>query len=144
MLPFPPPFLHLSLSLSLSLIFINKQTHARLLSLSLSLSESQPLQLSFQLPFALNTAHVEFFQLPSFLSLCLPRYHLPIFLKYGPNPASFCLFFFFSQCKGKYYTNLTFNDLSVDGVLGLEPGAAGWKSQMNPLSYGGTPVIYLS
>ena len=23
--------------------------------------------------------------------------------------------------------------------LGLEPGAAGWKAQMNPLSYGGTP-----
>ena len=25
--------------------------------------------------------------------------------------------------------------------LGLEPGAAGWKVQMNPLSYGGTPKI---
>ena len=23
--------------------------------------------------------------------------------------------------------------------LGLEPGAAGWKAQKNPLSYGGTP-----
>ena len=23
--------------------------------------------------------------------------------------------------------------------LGLETGAAGWKGQMNPLSYGGTP-----
>ena len=23
--------------------------------------------------------------------------------------------------------------------LGLEPGVAGWKAQMNPLSYGGTP-----
>ena len=23
--------------------------------------------------------------------------------------------------------------------LGFEPGAAGWKAQMNPLSYGGTP-----
>ena len=23
--------------------------------------------------------------------------------------------------------------------LGLEPGAAGWKTQTNPLSYGGTP-----
>ena len=23
--------------------------------------------------------------------------------------------------------------------LGLEPGAAGWKAQTNPLSYGGTP-----
>ena len=25
--------------------------------------------------------------------------------------------------------------------LGLEPGAAGWKVQTNPLSYGGTPMI---
>ena len=23
--------------------------------------------------------------------------------------------------------------------LGFKPGAAGWKAQMNPLSYGGTP-----
>ena len=23
--------------------------------------------------------------------------------------------------------------------LGLEPGAAGWKAQTNPLSYGGSP-----
>ena len=30
--------------------------------------------------------------------------------------------------------------------LGLEPGAAGWWAQMNPLSYGGTPsftAVYL-
>ena len=25
--------------------------------------------------------------------------------------------------------------------LGLEPGAAIWKEQMNPLSYGGTPLF---
>ena len=25
--------------------------------------------------------------------------------------------------------------------LGLEPGAAGWKAQTNPLSYGGTPTL---
>ena len=25
--------------------------------------------------------------------------------------------------------------------FGLEPGAAGWKAQMNPLSYGGTPNV---
>ena len=25
--------------------------------------------------------------------------------------------------------------------LGLEPGAAGWKTQTNPLSYGGTPLV---
>ena len=27
--------------------------------------------------------------------------------------------------------------------LGLKPGAAGWKAQTNPLSYGGTPVYFL-
>ena len=27
--------------------------------------------------------------------------------------------------------------------LGLEPGAAGWKAQMNPLSYGGTPGAHV-
>ena len=27
----------------------------------------------------------------------------------------------------------------LDGVLGLEPGVAGWKVQANPLSNGGTP-----
>ena len=27
------------------------------------------------------------------------------------------------------------------GCLGLEPGAAEWKAQMNPLSYGGTPFF---
>ena len=27
--------------------------------------------------------------------------------------------------------------------LGLEPGAAGWKTQTNPLSYGGTPKIQM-
>ena len=26
--------------------------------------------------------------------------------------------------------------------LGVEPGVAGWKVQMNPLSYGGTPKAY--
>ena len=26
--------------------------------------------------------------------------------------------------------------------LGLEPGAAGWKAQMNPLSNGDTPNVY--
>ena len=25
--------------------------------------------------------------------------------------------------------------------LGVEPGAAGWKVQTNPLSYGGTPLV---
>ena len=27
--------------------------------------------------------------------------------------------------------------------LGFEPGVAGWKAQMNPLSYGGTPKIVM-
>ena len=27
--------------------------------------------------------------------------------------------------------------------MGLEPGAAGWKVQTNPLSYGGTPGQFL-
>ena len=29
------------------------------------------------------------------------------------------------------------------GVLGIRAGEAGWKAQMNPLSYGGTPNIRL-
>ena len=40
------------------------------------------------------------------------------FLKSGPNPASFCLFSFFSH--DKYSTNLTINYKSVDGVLGTQ------------------------
>ena len=40
------------------------------------------------------------------------------FYKNGPNPASFCLFSFFSH--GKYSTNLTINDRSIDGVLGTQ------------------------
>jgi len=35
-------------------------------------------------------------------------------------------------------TILTIHDKSVDGVLGLEPGAAEWDELTNPLSYGGT------
>ena len=27
--------------------------------------------------------------------------------------------------------------------LGLEPGAAGWKAQTNPLSYGSTPTFLI-
>ena len=38
-------------------------------------------------------------------------------LKNGPNPASFCLFSFFSH--DKYSTN-TINEKSVDGVLGTQ------------------------
>jgi len=42
------------------------------------------------------------------------RSHI-IYLINGPNPASFCLFSFFSQ--DKYSTNLTVNDKNVDSVL---------------------------
>ena len=54
--------------------------------------------------------------------LCLISLHrdlslsLQYQLKNAPNPASFCLFLFFSQHNGKYSTNLTIK--SVDGVLG--------------------------
>ena len=48
---------------------------------------------------------------------------LSLFLKNGPNPASFCLFSFFSH--EKYSTN-TKNDKSVDGVL----GTITWGSMM--------------
>ena len=46
---------------------------------------------------------------------------LPIFrfFKYGPNPASFWIFSFFSQCKDKYSTNLTKNEKRLAGVFGL-------------------------
>ena len=61
-------------------------------------------------------------------------------LKNGPNPASFCLFLFFSQYNDNYSTNLTINDIKAQMVcLGFEPRVAGWKAQMDPLSYGGTP-----
>ena len=52
-----------------------------------------------------------------------------------------CLFSFFSQCKDKSGTNLTKHDKSVGYVLGLEPRAAGWKAQTNPLSYGGPSTV---
>ena len=52
-----------------------------------------------------------------------------------------CLFSFISQYKVKYITNLTINDKSVMGCLGVKPGAEGWKAQTNPLSYGGTPML---
>ena len=36
-----------------------------------------------------------------------------IVLKNGPNPASFCLFSFFSQYNDKYSTNLTINEIKA-------------------------------
>ena len=50
----------------------------------------------------------------------------------GPNPAYFCLFSFFSH--NKYSTNTIIQKAQVV-CLGLEPGAAGWQAQANPLSY---------
>ena len=44
--------------------------------------------------------------------------HFNYFFKNGPNPASFCSFWFFSH--DKYSTNLTINYKSVDGVLGTK------------------------
>ena len=41
-----------------------------------------------------------------------------ISLKNGPNPASFCLFLFFSH--DKYSTKFTVRDKSVDGVNGTQ------------------------
>ena len=42
----------------------------------------------------------------------------------------------FVNLHDKYSTNLTINGK----CLGLEPGVGGLQVQMNPLSYGGTPV----
>ena len=50
----------------------------------------------------------------------------------------FVYFHSFSQCKDKQSTNVAINDESVDGVPGTRTQAAGWKGQINPLSYGGT------
>ena len=46
--------------------------------------------------------------------------NLSFFLKNGPNPATFCIFSFFSH--DKYSRNLTINDKSIDGVLGIQTG----------------------
>ena len=51
------------------------------------------------------------------------------------EPDLFLLFSFFSHDKCSI--NLTINDKMC---VGLDPGAAGWWVQTNPLSYGGTPT----
>ena len=48
------------------------------------------------------------------------------------------IFVLFSHHKDKYSTELTINDKSADGVLGVKPRAAWWNVETNPLSYGGT------
>ena len=66
----------------------------------------------------------------------------------GQSRPLFAHFLFFSQCKDKFkHKILSSNDKSLDGMLGIQTRAAGWKGQTNPLSYGGTPkerFYYLS
>ena len=47
---------------------------------------------------------------PRFYGGNLPTY---VFFKNGPNPASFCLFLFFSQHNDNYSTNLTINEIKA-------------------------------
>ena len=70
------------------------------------------------------------------------RVFLPVnyFFKKGPNPASFCLFSFFSHDK---YSTYTINKKALMACLGLVPGAVGWQAQANPLSYGSTHFYLL-
>ena len=59
------------------------------------------------------------------------------FLYNGPIPASFSVYFrLFNMSQFKFIFLI---DKSEYGVVGFEPRVAGWKVQMNPLSYGGTP-----
>ena len=54
-----------------------------------------------------------------FVLISLTNWQTNLFLKNGPNPASFWFIFrSFSQHKDKYRTNFTINDKSIDGVLG--------------------------
>ena len=50
------------------------------------------------------------------------------------------IFVLFSHRMDKYSTNLTIVEKALMACLGVKPRAAGWKVQMNPLSYGGTPI----
>ena len=54
-----------------------------------------------------------------------------LYLRNGPNPASFCSFSFFSY--DIYSTNLNINYKSIDGVLGTRTQGG------RMVSYGGTP-----
>ena len=62
------------------------------------------------------------------------------FLKNGPILASFMFIFvlFTFQFKWQIYNLNNKNWKTWMVSLGLEPGAAWWKAQTNPLSYGGT------
>ena len=58
-------------------------------------------------------------------------YHIYLFQNTGLLSWPFCLFLTFHTTQIKYKL---IRALMV--CLGLEPGAAGWKVQTNPLSYG--------
>ena len=62
------------------------------------------------------------------------------------NPGLF-LFYFWSFLIPIKMTNIPFEQYKLKKAkmvcLGLEPGAAGWKAQTNPSSYGGTPVDWI-
>ena len=78
---------------------------------------------AFQLSYGWPSSVFYLFVLPR--SLWLSQSTLSFYLNYvptcyvfnGPNPTSFCLFSFFSQCKDKYNTNLTIKYSSVDSGL---------------------------
>ena len=61
------------------------------------------------------------------------------FKKNGPIPASFSVYF---RPLNMLQLKFKFKLIKAEMVcLGFEPGVAGWKAQMNPLSYGGTPEV---
>ena len=63
-------------------------------------------------------------------------FKLYIFLKMGQSRPLFVYFHLF------YMTQIKYKSIKAYMVcLGLEPGAAEWQAQINPLSYGGTPKI---
>ena len=56
----------------------------------------------------------------------------------GPIPASFSVYFnLLKMLQFKFKFKLKKAQMVC---LGFKPMAAGWKAQMNPLSYGGTPT----
>ena len=68
------------------------------------------------------------------------QHYLHVLFKNWANPGLFSNVYFhlFQTIQIKYKLN---KDKMV--CLGLEPRAAGWRGQTNPLSYGGTPIHVL-